>query len=376
MSVDAQQKVMKAKAQLVLLQPFFATILFNLPIVEDNTIPTMATNGMSIRWSREFVDKLSIDEVKFVLCHEVGHCIFQHMYRKGSRQHKRWNQAGDYVINDLLVKEGIGSMPEGGLHNPGLVQAANGYTEGVYDLLPDLPDGGGGGSNGHGDPMDDCEDAPGESADQAAQAAEMQVRVAQAAQAAKACGQMSSNIQRLVDTVLKPKVDWREVLRRFVASKAKNESSFARPKRRFISQDLYLPSLSGEQLGEICVAIDCSGSVDEKELAMFFAELRAIKEDMLPERLHVIYFDHQVSHVDSFERDEEFTQHQPTTGGTAFSPIFRKITEIGSQPEACVVLTDLVCSDFGPTPPYPVLWITTDQTETPWGEVVEMHQNV
>ena len=64
--------------------------------------------------------------------------------------------------------------------------------------------------------MDDCNDGGDTPADKAQQEAEWKVRVAQAAQAAKMMGKMSAGLERLVGEILKPKVDWRDVLRKFL----------------------------------------------------------------------------------------------------------------------------------------------------------------
>ena len=370
----ALEKLGKAKAALILEQPFFASIICSSPFVvkeaHELPYPTMATDGKHIYFVESFVEGLTQDELKFVLCHEVGHCMFQHMFRKGSRDHKKWNQAGDYIINQLLTDEKIGKMPEGGLLNPQLVQAGNNTTEGVYDLLPE--DDGQGNGNGHGDPLDDCMDPGGSESDQATAAAEMKVMVAQAAQAAKMCGKLSANLERFVDGALKAKVDWKDVLARFMHNKAKIDHSFARPKRRFIAEDIYLPSLSGNSMGPIVIAVDCSGSIGVEELNEFAAEMKGIKEDTRPQEVHVVYFDSEVCHYDKFEQDEELSVAPHGGGGTAFSPIFRYVDELGVEPCCAVVLTDLYCSDFGPATAYPTLWVTTAATAAPWGEVVEM----
>lgn len=371
--MDNKLKIGKVRASLVLEQPFFASIMCNLPMIEDANLdpPTMATNGKYIKFHPQFVEDHSFDELKFVVCHEVLHCVYQHMFRRGHRNHYKYNVAADYVINDLLIKEHIGKMPAMGLHNPQLVIAGGGTSEGVYDLLPDMDDKSGG-LPGHGSPLDNCEDSPGSAADVSAAENEMKVMVAQAAQAAKMCGKLSANMSRFVDDALKPKVDWREVLRRFVANKAKIDHSFARPKRRFIDQDIYLPSLTGEMLGCVVVAVDCSGSIGQQELSEFAAEIGAIKDDMHPSELHVVYFDSEVCHHDQFGPDDQLHIEPHGGGGTAFSPIFRFIDDQAIEPACCVVLTDLYCHDFGPPTPYPSLWVTTAATAAPWGEVVEM----
>lgn len=374
MALTVQEKMSKAKATLVLDHPFFASIICSMPMIEDANLnpPTMATNGKWVKFHPEFVEEHSLQEIVFVLCHEVGHCMFAHMFRRHHRDHKKWNIAGDYVINDMLVNDKVGTMPQGALHNPALVQAGGGTTDGVYDLLPDSDNGGGGGGGGLPDQFDNCEDSSGDAAEQAQQEAEMKVAIAQAAQAAKMCGKLGANLERLVDLALKPKVAWQDVLRRFISARAKVEYSYARPKRRFLAEDLFLPTLGGNALGELCIAVDCSGSISQREIDEFAAELRAIKEDCRPTKMHILYFHHEISKVDSFDQDDELVIAPNGTGGTAFSPIFREIESRDFNPVATVVLTDLCCSDFGPQPDYPVLWVSNHSDQAQWGEVVMM----
>jgi len=369
MTMTVEDKLTKAKSKLIMFHPFFASIICSMPMIEDNSIPTLATNGKVVKYNHDFVDGLTLDNTIFGLCHEVGHVMFCHPYRRKHRNPKRWNVAGDLIINDLLVAENIGVMPVGCLLNPQLVAQGGGTTDGVYDLLPDdEDDDGAGGHSG----FDECEDAPGGDAAAAQAEAEVKVMMAQAAAAAKMCGKLSDNIKRLVDEQLAPKVAWADVLRRFVNAKAKVDYSYARPKRRFIPDDIFLPSLSGHAMGCMLVAIDVSGSIGDRELAEFAAELRGIKEDVRPKELHVLYFHHEVAHHDKFEEDDELVVQPHGTGGTAFSPIFRKAEELGIEPCCCVVLTDLQCNDFGPPTAYPTLWVTTDRTNAPWGEVIAM----
>lgn len=359
----------KARTALVLEHPFVGNIALNMPFVKDYTIPTAATNGKQVRYNPYFMDNMTDEERKFVVAHECFHPMLEHTYRRGERHPKKWNQAGDYVINQLLTDEGIGRMPQGGLLNAALYKAGNGSTDGIYNLLPDVDDDG---NNGHGDPLDICEDGGGSPADQAQQQAEWKVRIAQAAQAAKMMGKMSVGLQRLVGEVLEPKVDWRDVLRRFVEKCRTDQRSWARPNRRFISQGMYMPSISGEAMGEVAIAVDCSGSIDDKTIAQFAAEIRTIQEDSSPTKMHVVYFDSEVSHYESYGRDDTLDIKPHGGGGTAFSPVFEYFNEHGIEPVACIFLTDLCCDDFGDVPNYPVLWVSTDAGTAPFGEVVLM----
>ena len=59
-------------------------------------------------------------------------------------------------------------------------------------------------------------------------------------------------------------------------------------------------------------------------------------------------------------------------GGTMFSPAINYVNEKYPNVAALIYLTDLECDDFGDEPNYPVLWVTTQQGETPYGEVIKM----
>ena len=365
-------KLAKAKTALILEHPFVGTIALSMPFEFDESIKTAATNGKRIKFNPEFVDSLTDEEVKFLVAHECFHPMLEHNFRRGDRQHKKWNVAADYVINKLLTDESIGRMPKVGLLDPNIYNAGHGTSEGIYNILPDMPDDG----SGPGDPgnaLDDCEDGDGSPAEQQQQQAEWKVKVAQAAQAAKMMGKMSANMQRLVDEVLQPKVDWREVMQKFLVKARTDQRSFSRFNRRFIAQGLYLPSVSGEQMGEVCFAVDCSGSIDQKTVSQFASEIKRVKEDLMPERIHVLYFDSEVSHVESYEQHDDLDIKPHGGGGTDFAPVFEKIIELGINPVAVVFLTDLCCNSFGDQPDAPVLWVTTDPGKAPFGEIVEMN---
>ena len=366
---DAQKaiqhkRIIKARTALVLEHPFIGSIALNLPFKFDDNIPTAATNGKNIKYNPRFVESLTDEELKFLVAHECFHPMLEHNFRRGGRSPRRWNQAGDYVINQLLTDDSIGKMPKDGLLNPQLHQAGNGTPDGIYNLLPEDDEG--------GDPMDDCEDGDGSPAEKEQQAAEWKVKVAQAAQAAKMMGKMSAGLERLVAEVLQPKVDWRDVWYRFFQRCKDDTRSYARPNRRFLAQGMYLPSASGETLGEVLFAIDCSGSINQQTIDQFAAEIRITKDDFNPMAIHLVYFDSEVSHYERFGRDDDLHVEPHGGGGTDFAPVFEFIKERQIEPIAIVFLTDLCCNSFGEQPDCPVLWVSTDEGTAPFGEVVVM----
>lgn len=382
--------IAKAKAGLILDQPFFASILLSMPMVEDASVPTMATDGDSISFNPQWVATLSLSEVTFVLAHETLHCVFQHMLRLGNKNHNKWNIAADYVINDLLVNERIGTMPQGGLLDAALVKQGKGTAEGVYNLLPkDAEDKKPGQKGGSMDEMvqpgqtPSTKGQPGKPGGQPVDAAtlakkesEMRVKVLQAKNAAKMQGKLSAGLERLVQDVVRTETDWRAVLRRFFSERAKTDLSYARPKRRFLAEDIYLPSLTGEKLGAVVIAVDCSGSINAALLGAFEKEIKGIMQDTAPSEIKVMYFDSKVLKTDTYEQDAEISLKPVGGGGTAFSPIFEAIAALDSVPTACVILTDLMCNDFGDAPGCPVLWASTERRyqPVPFGEVIVLKE--
>lgn len=373
-------KISKAKAQLVLNYPFHACLLLSMPVVEDANMhmKTLATDGKTIWYDPGWIADNDMATVIFGFAHEVMHGVFKHMYRRGGRHPMIWNMAGDFIINGLLRDDGMTPDWSRYLLDDSLVERGGGTTEGVYELLREMAEKQGGmdagmkGLPGGGEPFDEMHDPQGTAAEIREAEAEMQVRVAQAAAAAKAMGKLSAGMEKFITAALKPKVDWADALRRFVNQAAKRDYSFARPKRRFLAQRLYLPSLSGYGMGPMVVAVDQSGSISDEEISQFAAEIRSQWEDCSPSELHVLYFDSEVRRCDKFEPGDEPMIGRFAGGGTAFSPIFRQVDELGVEPCCCVVLTDLCCSDFGPEPEYPVLWVSNLDTRAPWGEVVMM----
>ena len=376
------ERVKRAKTQLILRYPFVGNLLFGMDIVWDTSIPTAGTNGEVIVLNPDYVDSLTDEELVFLLAHEVCHPMLGHCFRLETRDRYKWNQAGDYVINHMLSEDKIGKMPDGGLLDRNIYEQGKGNTEGIYNLLPDTPKDEQG-MGGEGQPLDDCigNNSDGQvktQSDLDRLSAKWKVKVAQSANATKIMGKMTSGIERLVNEVLRPKVDWRETLLRFMQKLRVDDRTYARPNRRFITQGMYMPSITGMGLGEIVVAVDCSGSVGQDEINQFNSEINTIWEDLLPSRLHVVYFDNEVSHYDEFNKGDDVVIKPHGGGGTAFSPVFEYLDKKDIQPVACVFLTDLYCNDFGREPEYPVLWISTtndDSMKVPFGEIVRMHDN-
>lgn len=76
--------------------------------------------------------KLSKEETRFVMAHELLHAGLQHFERRQGRNPFLWNVACDYVINGWLVQMQVGEMPEGCLYDELYIDWS---AESIYEEL-------------------------------------------------------------------------------------------------------------------------------------------------------------------------------------------------------------------------------------------------
>lgn len=359
---DAARALSAARVRLILGREakaaFFASLALRLTPVVDWTADTAWTDGRRLGYNPDFVLTLTPDELVAVVCHEVMHLALKHHTRRQGRDPERWNEACDCAINPLLIGNGF-TLPAGCLM-PG---------EGRYAMLPPgksaeeyyalLPEGTGPKSCG-----EVREPGPDQSS-QTSQESEWDVAVAQAEKVARQRGELPAGLARTVEKVLHPPADWQALLREFVSATAKNDYSWSKPNRRFIAQGLYLPGLRSEELGEVVVAVDTSGSIGEKELALFGSELDSILS-AFDCSATVLYHDSAICKVDEWKSaDGPFTLDPVGGGGTSHRCVFEWIEQEGRSPACILCLTDME-SDFPEAPPAaPVLWAVIGSNEDP-----------
>lgn len=383
MSLSAEKKMIKARANLIMAHPFFGALALRMKMIPDKDVKRSSTDGTVIRYNAEAVDKMPLTKVQGMIAHTVMHPAFLHHTRRGNRDKNKWQKACDHSINTILKNAGF-DLPEGTYADP----QYNGHTaEHIYTMLPDEPEGGGGGGGGGGgqnqnqngqDPGGDggVDDSPqsqnggGSQSQQNHEEAEWKVAVAQAAHVAKQSGKCPAGLDRMIEELLEPVLPWRNILHRFMTEKCNDDFSWARGNRRFLAQGLYLPSRqSQDAMGDMVVAVDTSGSITQKLLDEFGGEISGIHRELRPKRLIVVYCDAEVNHVDIFGPDDELRFKLHGGGGTDFRPPFRWIDKNQVDPRCFVYLTD----GYGPFPDreadFPVLWcINNDDVTPPWGE--------
>lgn len=360
----------RAKVSLVTQHPFFASILMRRTLIEDRTISTAAVDQRGqIYINPDWFETLSVEEVVFVLAHEIGHVIGQHALRRGARIPKKWNIAGDAWINDMLKAADIGTPVDGIVDMPGSKDIT---VDEIYNSLPDGNDGDGPGGDGPigGIGDDIIERGTPLTAEEATRIdAETRVEIAQAAQAAKAQGKMPTALAKIIADLIDPGTPWYDILERYMVSYTRGDYTWSRPNRRF-ADIAYLPSTGkAAQMGEIVIQVDVSGSINKTELAHYNGHISRIVSLCQPERVHVLYVDTGVCKHEVFEQGEEVTLEFYSGGGTDMEAGFEFIAQEGIDPEVFVCLTDGY-TDFNVSnaPNYPVLWCISSDINAPYGE--------
>ena len=431
--LTAAQKITKSRSWLVLHKPFWGVLCLKPKIVISEHQESGWTDGRRVGYNPSWVDTLSLRETISFMAHETGgHIGFGHHLRVQKRNHSVYNRATDYVIDMILEKDGFTPIDGYWLSD---YRFDNMTSEAVYEILIKemqskikkmIADGKNGegvlSGNGQGEnpsggtsyPMDmtdlldeqdkqDLKDLIGDKkidtghffpdkgcgevremkgkdgktlkgAEKVEAEMERKIAISQAASAARAAGKLPGNIERLIDETMKATVDWKTQLRHFIGETIRNDYTWARPNRRFVGSGLYMPSLYGDDVLKIAVAIDTSGSVSKEELSQFTAELNMIRNEFKCEVTR-LYCDTQVHAPKVFEPDEELEFEARGFGGTDFRPPFRWLEENRDEPlSGMIYFTDGYCWSFPEEPEYPVMWTLTSEIEfdAPFGDVVKI----
>ncbi|SUA63403.1 Uncharacterized protein conserved in bacteria [Oligella urethralis] len=382
---------------------FFTSVMFSLYHKFTYEVPTAATDGKYILYNPEFFLSCNAEERVFIMLHETCHVAYMHIIRKHDKDHLLWNAACDYVINGMLSTAGF-SVPAGALLERdyfGLSadevyklleekrdkQQADGKstfigidgetTDGTSPDFDDLmPAGsyekakkGSGGSEGIDIPQPTQEEL-----DEISEYInEVLVRaVTQANMEGKGIGNIPGEFARYVDKLLNPKLPWNQILRRYLSKFTKDDYSFRKLNRRFLPK-YYLPSLSKESIGDIAVAIDVSGSVDDKQFHHFVSEAASIIKLAKPENLHLISFDHEIQQNEELKNLKDFKKVKFTGGGgTCIKPVIKWANK--NKPKVLIFFTDgeFHMPEKPVNPDTQVIWLINDNPNftAPYGKVI------
>jgi predicted metal-dependent peptidase len=354
--MPAKDKLIKSRVSMLLKYPFWGPLAARLKLEEVEWCKTIATDGRKFYYNPEFVSKLSDGEMIFGFAHELGHIIFEHMTRRGDKEPQVWNMAGDYIINNMLIREGVGTQIT---TVPILADRKyEGMTaDEVYDDLMEnavkiqMPfdehldmDG-----DGDGDEGKDGKDGKGKpkfkklsEEEKKALRDEWKEAVIQSAKNAGA-GNTPGDIKRLVQDITAPVMDLRDLLRIQFSGSVKSDYTWMRPNRKAWHTGAVMPGqLPGEEL-DIVVALDASGSVGNEMISDFLGMVQGALDQFTSYKVRIITFDTDTYNEEIFTSDDGRDMNEYNVqggGGTDFDCVWHWMTKNDIQPHQLVMFTD------------------------------------
>ena len=386
--------------------------------VKDN-VPTACTNGRDEYYGRAFVDKLNDAELRFLVLHESYHKLYRHL----KTWHHLWvkdaqiaNMAMDEVINNQIVDENkddgfatmTGELTKGccdekyrgwdtaqvfnDLYNKHRQQSQDQGDGGNGDGKSSGSSGGGGtpssssSGSGTGDnelpqPIDD-HDWEGAQALTADEERELERDIDEAIrQGAMIAGKMGSGVNESIAELLKPQVDWKQVMRDFITSTCagKDSSTYNRPNRRFIGAGVYMPSGISETVDCVTFDNDASGSnIGQREQSVVLTEGKSAIDLVKPDVVHVTYWDTKITRHEKYEGDDVLNFAESTRcvggGGTNVECVPEFYRNKSIKPSASIVMTDGYLGGSWGVWNHPVLWVIIDNPtcKPPFGKCVHV----
>lgn len=377
--LSAEQRLTKAVIDIMASPKYVAlagVLMVGKREVSDD-VPTACTNGRDELYGRAFVESLNDAELRFLVLHECYHKLYKHLttwvhlYKENAQLA---NLACDYVINLKISDDNTDRFAVMPSKDGKAIGAIDTQYRGmdsaqVYNLLKKNGGGSGSGSGGTGTgingPGGGLDDHDWEGAKEMTEGEKQTLArdIDEAIrQGALMAGKLGSGGDRSFDDLLKTKVDWREVLREFINTTCAGSdySTWRRPNRRFVSSGYYMPSGVSEQVGELVIAIDTSGSIGGRELAQFLGEVKGICDNVHPECVRILYWDTEVCADEKYvgaEVENIVRSTKPAGGGgTMVECVPAYMTEHSIKPQAVVVLTDGYLGGSWGTWTVPVLW--------------------
>ena len=373
MRVEVYDRIIVARVGLLLRHPFFGNMATRLRILAaDDWLPTAAVDGRNLYYNTQFFNAMDNKEIEFVIAHEILHMVYDHLGRRGDRNPMLYNIAADYVVNNLLVRDRIGKKPS-------IVDCFQDFqydgmtSEEIYDklfddakekgkelqkLLDDLEN--------EGEMLDEHLDMDDGDSDEGEETTdkngnkvskkkpkyskddlkkikdEIKEATINAAQAAGA-GNTPAGVQRMIQQLTEPKMNWREILRQQIQSTIKSDFTMSRPNRKGWHTGAILPGMNFADTIDICIALDMSGSIGNAQAEDFLGEIKGIMDEYKDYKIKIWCFDTDVYGEDDFSADDgrEITDYEITGGGgTDFMANWKYMHENGIEPKKFIMFTD------------------------------------
>lgn len=359
----AEERITRSRVRLLLGKPFFGQLATRMKLIEAPDMPTAATDGRNFYFNREFIDRLDDPELDFLVGHEVLHMVFDHVEARGDREPRIYNMACDFNINMTLVEQNIGKVIGEDKLNGGKpcldwkYRGMNSYE--IYDDIWDNaekidigsmdvhldPNGengqGDSQGDGDGDGKKNGQSGYGKMTEEERKALRDEIKQAVIQASQNAGGDVPDSVKRLIQELVAPKMDWRDLLRTQLESSLKNDFTFMRPSKR--SGEILFPGMNKDETLKAFIMLDLSGSIGFDLAREMLSEVQGIMDQYADYEIHVACFDTRVYKHDIFTSDDgrDIREYEMEGGGgTDFVAVFNWLEEQGIEPDQLVIFTD------------------------------------
>jgi predicted metal-dependent peptidase len=393
---EIRERLITARVGLLLRASFFGNLATRLKLVNaDEWCSTAATDGRNFYYNSRFVNMLKPKEIEFLFGHEVLHCVYDHFGRRGDRDPQLFNIANDYCVNADLKKHRVGEFittvpclydkDYEGLSSEEIydILYENAEKIDISDLIDRMLDehldgedetDGDGGEKGSGTRPKLSKEERSQIRD------EIKEAMLAAASASDGAGNLPAGVKRILQELTAPKLNWRELLRMQLESTIKSDYTWMRASRKGWHMDAVMPGQKPDELIDIAIAIDASGSIDAKMLKDFLSETQGIMDQFASYKIHLITFDTRVynpAQYNSDNLDSMLDYEVAGGGGTDFDCIFEYLKEEQIEPRRLVVFTDgYPFGSWGDELYADTVWILHGTTTIvpPWGQYAYYEQ--
>jgi predicted metal-dependent peptidase len=383
-----REKLISARVGLLLKASFFGNLATRLKLINaDEWCATAATDGRNFYYNTRFIEMLRPKEIEFLFGHEVLHCVYDHFGRRGDRDPQLWNIANDFCVNGDLVKHNVGekitSVPclydrkYDGMSSEEVYDALyeNATKIDIGKLLDQMIDEHlDGEGDGDGDQDGEGKGRPKLSAEEK-QAIKDEIKEAMLAAAATVdgAGNLPAGVKRLIQQLTEPQLNWREILRMNLESTIKADYTWMRASRKGWHMDAVMPGQKPDEMIDVAVMLDASGSISQDMLRDFLSEIQGIMDSFPAYKIHVVTFDtdcYNPAQYDSDNLDSMIDYEVSGGGGTDFDCIFTYLKNEEITPRRLIVFTDgYPFGSWGDAEYCDTTWILHGTTTIvpPWG---------
>lgn len=423
--------ISESRARLLDHNPSFALLLMYLRFVAVPDMKKVSTDGITVFFNPQFIEKLTKTELDYVLCHQIMHIVFGHLETSSSlgSDLEDFHFACDIYINDNLSRAGfpveryshLGEMSCQIPWKKEFIVTDKTEVE-IYEALPislsyfddrtrnrylvdnhdfwhsryaltekdtviiDFPklDSTTELEVKYEDERDKGKDGMPQDGNYANAAGnDLKAFVYSALKATQGSNGKGDNhhvLSRALGRRKKSSLDWRKLLIEFLQEEV-NDYSFSPPDRRYDDCPFFLPDFNEKDylVKEILFMVDTSGSVSENELTAAYNEMCGVVEQFNGKISGKIgFFDDEVYPAVDFQSVKDILDIAPMGGGgTSFGIIFDYVkNEFKAQKPNCIIIFTDGQAEFPDeieAMGIPVFWIINNYDITPpWGRIARI----